>query len=135
MSGIVDLKTLLKQMSPEIQEGEYVFCTLSGSYADYEDLQPLASFVEPEGLTLILPLSAAKQANLPHENRFKQITLTVHSSLDAVGLTAAVSNQLTRYGISANVVAAYHHDHIFVPAAQADKALEALLKLGEIEVP
>ena len=59
------------------------------------------------------------------------ITLTVHSSLEAVGLTAAIATELARFGVSANVVAAYFHDHVFVPSAQAEQALAALGNRGE----
>ena len=60
----------------------------------------------------------------------RQITLKVHSSLEAIGLTAAMSRALMEAGISANVVAAYYHDHIFVPAADAERAVEALRQLS-----
>lgn len=130
MAGIVELDELLKSMIPEIQSGEYVFCTVEGDYTDYAHLRPLASFVESEGLTLILSVEAAEKYKIPYEGKFKQITLTVHSSLDAVGLTAAVATKLSSYGISANVVAAYYHDHIFVQSVKADEALSALKELG-----
>lgn len=126
MSGIIELGELLKLMSPEIQEGEYVFCTLTRDDLDYASLEPLASFRESEGLTLIISVEAAMQAKLPFEGTFKQITLTVHSSLEAVGLTAAVASKLAAYGISANVVAAYYHDHVFVQTEKAEQALSAL---------
>lgn len=129
MSGILKLEKLLKTMSPDLQVGEYVFCTVKGDLVDYVHLNPIASFIESEGLTLILKDDVAIKEDISFEGRFKQITLMVHSSLDAVGLTAAVSNKLTEYGISANVVAAYYHDHIFV---QSEKALEALAALQEI---
>jgi hypothetical protein len=130
MSGIVELDELLKTMLPEVQVGEYVFCTLASDNLDYKHLNPLATFEEPEGLTLVISVEAAVQAKIAFEGTFKQITLTVHSSLDAVGLTAAVANKLTSYGISANVIAAYYHDHIFV---QTEKAEQALLALKEFE--
>lgn len=113
-------------MLPELQKGEFVFCNLTGNYAEHAHLNPLASFKEQEGLTLILPLEAADSAGLTYESKFKQITLTVHSSLDAVGLTAAVATKLTEHGISANVVAAYYHDHIFVPSDKSAQAMAAL---------
>jgi hypothetical protein len=128
MAGILELDELLKSMSPEIQSGEYVFCTVDGDYADYAYLNPLGIFMESEGLTIIVPIEAAEKAQLAYESRFKQITLTVHSGLDAVGLTAAVATKLASRGISANVVAAYYHDHIFVQAEKAEKALSALLE-------
>ena len=126
MAGIIELDELLKSMTPEIKSGEYVFCTVGGQCTDYTHLNPLAFFVEPEGLTLILSVEAAEKAQLAYESKFKQITLTVHSSLDAVGLTAAVATKLTSCDISANVVAAYYHDHIFVQSEKADEALLAL---------
>lgn len=131
MSGIIELDTLLQSMSPQLQSGEYVFCTMNGDYADYIHLKPLASFQEAEGLTLILPAENADQAQLPYDGKFKQITLMVHSSLEAVGLTATVAAKLTEHGISANVVAAYYHDHIFVQTKKADQALAALKEFSE----
>ena len=129
MSGILKLEELLKTMSPELQAGEYVFCTVKGDLSDYVHLNPIASFIESEGLTLIMKDDVATKEGIDFDGRFKQITLMVHSSLSAVGLTAAVSNKLTEHGISANVVAAYYHDHIFV---QSEKAQEALAALQEI---
>jgi len=126
MAGIVELDELLKSMSPEIQSGEYVFCSVDGDYTDYAYLNPLATFMESEGLTIVVPVEAAEKARLAYESKFKQITLTVHSSLDAVGLTAAVATKLASHGISANVVAAYYHDHIFVQTEKAEEALSSL---------
>jgi hypothetical protein len=130
MSGILELDELLELMSPELQDGEYIFCTLENDYLDYEHLNPLASFKEAEGLTLIISVEAAIKAKIAFEGTYKQITLTVHSSLEAVGLTAAVATKLTSYGISANVIAAYHHDHIFVQTQKAEQALLALKEFG-----
>jgi len=126
MVGITNLEELLKSMSPQISSVDYVFCTVEGELADYMDINPLASFMEPEGLTLILSVPEADKAQFLYDNTFKQITLTVHSSLAAIGLTAAVASKLSSYEISANVVAAYYHDHIFVPSDKADQALKAL---------
>ena len=113
MSGIKELETLLQSMSPELQAGEFVFCTVKQSLLEVASLQPIATFMEQEGLTVIVEKQQAQRANLEFDGVFKLITLTVHSSLDAVGLTAAVSTKLAKHGISANVVAAFFHDHIF----------------------
>ena len=129
MHGIIELSELLRSMNPEIQPGEYIFCTVDGSFSDYQHLDPLASFMESEGLSLIIPVEAAEKAHIAYETRFKLITLTVHSSLNAVGLTAAVSAKLTASGMSANIVAAYHHDHLFVQSDKAERALSVLLEL------
>lgn len=128
MSGITDLDELLRSMRPKLMPTEFVFCTTSGALTDYVNLEPVASFIESEGLTLVLEKSRAEKAGLAFEGIYQQITLTVHSSLDAVGLTAAVASKLASKGISANVIAAYYHDHIFV---QQDKATAALLALEE----
>lgn len=128
MSGIKDLTNLLHSMHPKLVEGEFVFCTVSGEIKEYVALNPVATFIESEGLTLVLQKSAAQSAGLSFEGTYSQITLTVHSSLEAVGLTAAVASKLASKGISANVIAAYYHDHIFV---QANKAKAALLALEE----
>jgi uncharacterized protein len=130
MSGIIDLAQLLASMKPELSQDEFVFCSLDGPLEAYVHLAPLATFCEAEGLTLVLTKAVASGAALAFEQTFKRITLTVHSSLDAVGLTAAVATKLTSKGISANVIAAYYHDHIFVPSAQAQEALSALQELS-----
>ncbi|NMP30593.1 ACT domain-containing protein [Thalassotalea sp. M1531] len=126
MSGITDLDKLLRSMSPKLVESEFVFCTVSGALIDYVELNPVATFIEPEDLTLILEKSVAEKNGLSFEGTYSQITLTVHSSLEAVGLTAAVASKLASKGISANVVAAYYHDHIFVQATKAEAAMSAL---------
>jgi uncharacterized protein len=133
MAGITELDELLKSISPELKSGEYVFCTVDGKFSDYSHLNPLASFKESEGLTLIVPVEDAEKANIAYESKFKQIILTVHSSLNAVGLTAAIAMKLASHGISANVVAAYYHDHIFVQSENADKALMALKEFCKAE--
>lgn len=126
MSGETDLNTLLMSMSPELRPESFVFCTLPGQYGDYPLLSPVACFREAEGLTLVLTQQSAERACIPYDGVFRMISLTVHSSLEAVGLTAAVSSKLASEGISANVIAAYYHDHILVPSDKAEAAIEAL---------
>ena len=129
MAGEERLESLLKNISPILNRDEYVFLTLDGRYGDYIELDPICSFMEEEGLTLIVSKKNALLNNLKIDDVFRAITLTVHSSLDAVGLTAAVSSKLSSAGISANVVAAYHHDHIFVQSKYAAKAMDSLKEL------
>jgi len=128
-TGETDLKKMLATLSPELQSSEFVFCSVKGELTDYLKLNPIASFQEQEGLTIVLSLKSAKSAGLSYSTVFKQITLQVHSSLDAVGLTAAFASKLTEHGISANVIAGYYHDHIFVQTDKADLAINALLEL------
>ena len=61
-----------------------------------------------------------------------RITLGVQSSLAAIGLTARVAEALAARGISANMVAAFHHDHVFVPWERREEALALLRGLSEI---
>lgn len=126
MTAITDLDLLLRDMRPDLRLGEYVYCTMPDEGAGWLSLSPLGFFREDEGLTLILERTVADKAGLAYGPVMRCITLTVHSALEAVGLTAAVAAALTRHGISANVVAAYHHDHIFVPVKDAERALDAL---------
>ncbi|MBF9000232.1 ACT domain-containing protein [Vibrio nitrifigilis] len=129
MSGITELETLLASMSPELSKAEWVFCSVTGNLEEYLSLKPIATFLEAEGLTLIIHKYSAINAGIEFDRTFRKITLNVHSSLEAVGLTAVVATKLTEVGVSANVIAAYFHDHIFVPSEQADKALSALQTL------
>ena len=117
-------------MSPALIAGEFVFCSFEKArYGDHPDLEPIATVSENEGLTLVIPKSRADERKIEYESVFRCITLNVHSSLDAVGLTAAFSSKLTEHGISANVVAGYFHDHIFVQKKHAEKAIEAINEL------
>jgi hypothetical protein len=93
-------------------------------------LDLLGFFRENEGMTVILPKSNADDLGLPYSTVFAWITLSVHSSLEAVGLTAAVSHALTEAGISCNVVAAFYHDHLFVPVKDAARAMGVLRKMA-----
>ncbi|SDH21483.1 ACT domain-containing protein [Chitinophaga filiformis] len=129
MSGVTDISTLLKHMTPHLQEGEYVFCTVSNpGQIDLQDV--IGTFREKEGTTLILSRKTADRLQLPYTYIAAWITLTIHSSLEAVGLTAAFSAALAKAGISCNVVAAYYHDHIFVATSDADKAMQTLKSLS-----
>jgi len=130
MRGETDLMKLLKSMRPELNAGEYVFCVLDSS-TQLADVTPLGFFREREGVTVILPRTDADKAGLSYAGTFAWLTLTVHSSLEAVGLTAAVARALTEAGISCNVVAAFYHDHIFVPIKDAERALTALRALSD----
>ncbi|WP_122034712.1 ACT domain-containing protein [Aliivibrio sp. EL58] len=126
MSGMTDLDMLLTSMSPQLMDGDYVFCTVKGALSEYVQYNPLATYQEREGLTLVLSLEEARRGKFEFDGVYRLITLMVHSSLDAVGLTAAVANKLKSYGISANVIAAYYHDHIFIQKEKAELALTAL---------
>ena len=131
MSGETNLDKLLASMSPQLDDAEYVFCSIENArYGDFSRLEPVAAIGEAEGLTLIVPRIRADEAGLGYESVYRRITLRVHSSLDAVGLTAAFSGKLTRYGISANVVAGYYHDYVFVHCQHAEKAIDALDELA-----
>lgn len=129
---ISDLSALLSSMEPVRQAGEYVFATVDpASMPDLRDV--VASIREPEGLSVVVPVAVADRFGAHHHDRFAWITLSVHSDLQAVGLTAAFAAALGREGISCNVVAGLHHDHIFVPVAQVDAALAALRALQRNE--
>ncbi len=135
MLGETDLNKLIGSMQPVLGEPKYVFASLDkDSCVSIAQLEPLSMFYEKEGLTVIVLKANADILNIPYQGVFQCITLNVYSSLDAVGLTAAVSCALAGQGISANVVAAYYHDYIFVPVAKSHQALSCLLKLvGDYE--
>ncbi|AFT90307.1 ACT domain-containing protein [Paraburkholderia phenoliruptrix] len=125
---VSDLAQLLASMQPELNEGAYVFSSVQAD-RDVSQLAPLATFREREGLTVIIDEPTALREGLPVLFRAAWITLNVHSDLEAVGLTAAVAEALTRARISCNVVAAAFHDHIFVPVERARDALAQLTEL------
>ncbi|MEM1268534.1 MAG: ACT domain-containing protein [Bacteroidota bacterium] len=124
-----DLPSLLAGLQPELDEVDYVFLSIPHG-AEHPFVHPAATCHEAEGLTLVVPASRAEAAGFPVSLKLRRITLTVHSSLEAVGLTAAVASRLAEVGIPANVIAAFYHDHVFVPADRAGEALGALKSLS-----
>lgn len=125
MSGEKDLQQLLKNMKPIHNLGDYVFCkTETLENLNLNDIEMF--FKEKEAITLILKKETADVLQLEYSVVMSWITLTVHSSLEAVGLTAAFSKALSEHGISCNVVAAFYHDHIFVNQKDTDKAIGVL---------
>ena len=128
MSGGRNLQRLLAEMNPILDPDHYIFASVPKGTALSVDL--LMRFQEVEGDTVILTVKNAAQEGLSGEP-FRRITLSVHSALEAVGLTAAFSACLADHGISANVVAGYYHDHIFVPESDASRAVLALQALSK----
>jgi hypothetical protein len=129
MAGETSLSTLLRRMSPQLNDGVYVFCSLADA-TQLNGVQPLGSFQEPEGLTVILQRQQAEQLRLHFSYVAAWLTLHVHSALEAVGLTAAVASALAHAGISCNVVAGFYHDHLFVAHADGARALAVLQQLS-----
>lgn len=130
MAGETNLKALLKTMRPKLNEGDYVFCT-TPSLDGIDPKEIIGLFKEDEGWTVIVNKELADKLNLGYSYIAAWITLTIHSSLEAVGLTAAFATALGNEGISCNVVAAYYHDHIFVAKKDAEKAIEVLTNLSK----
>jgi hypothetical protein len=120
-----DLDTLIASMEPELQPGAYVFASLPHD-AVASGAGIVATFREREGLTVVMEESAAQAAGGAPLFRAAWITLTVHSDLNAVGLTAAFARALGEANISCNVIAAAYHDHIFVPVEEGERAVEVL---------
>ena len=125
---IHDLGQLLASMEPALNPGTFAFVLAQPGIQVPPD-QIIASMREPEGLSLVVPEPLAHELGLPVAYSAAWITLTVHSDLAAIGLTAAFSGALGRAGIGCNVIAGVHHDHLFVPAGQARQAMDVLARL------
>jgi uncharacterized protein len=130
MEGEIRLSQLLKSLNPVLQPGEYVFC-LVADLSQLHGEEAILVFKEAEGITVILEKQVADRLQLRYSLMTAWITLTVHSSLAAIGLTAAFTQALAAEGISCNVVAAFYHDHIFVPVKDSKKAIETLINLSK----
>lgn len=120
-----ELRTLLAGLRPELAPGAYAFLVLPDGVA-LDPAQIVASVREPEGLSVVVREDIAHALGLPIVFLGAWITLTVHSDLAAVGLTAAISRALADAGIACNVVTGVHHDHLFVPFEAARQAMEVL---------
>jgi hypothetical protein len=125
-----ETQAMIAGMAPLLTEGDFVFCC-EADPARAAQAAPLAAatVAEDEGLTLVLPLAEAARLGYPADLPMARITLRVHSALDGVGLTAAVARALAARGIACNVIAGFHHDHLFVPLPRAGEAMAALTAL------
>ena len=114
---VSDFAEMLAGMAPVLDARRWRFVLVDGPLPD----DAFALIREDEGATAIVPADTGD---------FARITLTVHSALDGVGLTAVVAGALAQAGIACNVVAGFHHDHLFVPWARAEEALAILQRLA-----
>jgi hypothetical protein len=132
MPGERDLAMLLQNMKPEMHEGVFVFCSIPADQEIPATLKPVHIFREREGTSFVVRREEAQSAGLSFQYASRLITLTVHSSLEAVGFLAVITSRLAEAGISVNPVSAFYHDHLFVPD---DKAAEALHHLQDMSGP
>ncbi len=127
-SGETNLKKLIANMEPILNEGEYVFANVTNIESIPRALT-ICEVKEKEGRTVIVSKRDAENLGLNFEFIVSWITLNIHSSLEAVGLTAAFSAALGENDISCNVVAGYYHDHIFVDRKDKEKAMQILWEM------
>ena len=131
MNGERDLARLLAALRVSVRDGEFVFVGTATSDAALAAVAE-ASIREDEGVTYVLPRAQADALALGYDFVAAWLTLDVHSALDAVGLTAAVSGVLADHGIACNVLAGLYHDHLLVAAERRDDALAALTSLAAV---
>ena len=129
MASEQDLKVLLRSMEPELFAESYGFGVVPEGRAIG---QAFAQIAEAEGMTVIAPLVQMQAQGIESTGEWARISLTVHSDLAAVGLTAAIAAALTTRGISANVVAGFYHDHVFVQWDRRCDAMAALRELSDV---
>lgn len=128
-TGEKEIETLIQNMEPILNHGDYVFTTVS----DIESIPrsiTVCEMQEQEGTTIVLSKQDAERLGLQFDYIASWITLNIHSSLEAVGLTAAFSTALANQNISCNVIAGYYHDHIFIDQKDQDKAMNVLIDLS-----
>lgn len=121
---------MISGMTPVMRPDLYIFATMTDPDLITE-LSPeaISTFKEDEGVSMLIPLDLAKESKLAVDHPMRCITLNVYSSLEGVGLTAAVASALGENGIACNMVAAFHHDHVFVPSEMGERAMEVLMTL------
>ena len=127
--AVSDLAVLLATMEPQLYPGEYGFSCVAALPVG---CPVFATVAEEEGLTLVALVGDLAAAGVAYQGGWARISLTVQSDLAAVGLTAAIATALTGQGISANVIAGFHHDHVFVQAGRAEDAVAVMRGLASV---
>ncbi len=118
-------------MKPTLASGNFAFCSISQEEAVKSGSLSVLVFKENEGVTVVLEKAEADARGFSYDGVWSLITLSIHSSLSAIGFLAAVTGKLAEAGISVNAVSAYYHDHLFVPADKAEEAMRLLEKLSK----
>lgn len=124
-----DLTVLLASMRPALADATYGFGELPAGAGIPPGLRPFATVAEAEALTVVAPEVELAAHGIAHQPGWARISLSVHSDLAAVGLTAAIAAALADEGISANVIAGSRHDHLFVPWERRRDAMHVLAAL------
>ena len=132
--GIRELDRLVRSMNPELHAETYVFVNIPQKPCQMRMEEIQGCYRESEGMTFILDKETADRKGLTYSNTWRSITLRIHSDLEAVGFTAKISGALALAGIPCNMIAACYHDHIYVPALLADKAMNVLVDLQETKI-
>ena len=127
--GELSLDVLIQSMEPVLVDETYVFATVNNAF-DSNSVNPVMMLVEQEGVTLILTKEAATKAGLSYEFPCRMITLNIHSSLDAVGFLARITQRLAAMQMGVNPVSGFYHDHLFVPTDRAGDALAELKRMS-----
>lgn len=128
MSGIIDLQKTLQSIKVVCDDVRYGFASIEDESLIDRDLV-LATFHENNQLAIIAPQQYLADQKIECEGPYAKLTIDVHTSLELVGLTAVMATKLADHGISANVVAAFYHDHVFVQYDLREKARELLENL------
>jgi len=126
--GETDLALLIRTMQPRLVHGNFVYCCVKDR-RELNQIEPIVTVVEPEGLTAVLRKRDAEILSLPYVFESRLISLMVNSDLSAIGFIAIISNALASAGIPCNAVSGYHHDHLLVPVDAGQRALEILKML------
>ena len=130
MTGQTNLSEVLKSLQVSCDGVEYGFASVKDKHINFCD-DILGTFKENEGLTIIASKAYFEAKNIKFEGPYAKLTIEVHTSLELVGLTAVLAKKLAENQISANVVAGYYHDYIFVQYGICQKAIEAINNLKE----
>lgn len=131
-----DLEILVKNMSPLLSAEEYVFCkvqkeSFAAEFCQKESPEFLSSFLEADGISLILRKDLAQTKGLGFEGSFALISCQIKSDLQAVGFLALMTSALASAGIAANAISAFSHDHLLVPWQKRERAMQVLQELSE----